>query len=141
MALKVFVDSDVVISSLISPTGAAFFLLNQTDGLDLFISNISLKELEKVAERLHLEQEKLKNLITTRFSVVHLPDTIEDLKTTFSDFVLDLDDSHIVAGATKAEVQFLISYNTRHFKADKLRTDLTIILATPANFLQYLRSL
>lgn len=141
MALKVFVDSDVAISSLISPTGAAFLLLNQTDDLDLFISNISLKELENVAERLHLEQEKLKTLTATRFSIVHLPDTREEVKTTFSDFVLDRDDSHIVAGATKAEVQFLITYNTRHFKADKVRTDFTIILATPANFLQYLRSL
>ena len=45
MPLKVFVDSDVIISSLISSTGAACILLNQKD-LDLFISNVSLKELE-----------------------------------------------------------------------------------------------
>jgi len=141
MALVVFVDSDVVISSLISSTGAAFLLLNQTDDIELYISNISMSELEKVMERLSLDRQTLKKLAKKRFTILQLGKTVGEMKKQFSDYVLDIDDAHIVAGAVRAKVQFLISYNTKHFKSDKLREDFNIILSTPANFLQYLRSL
>lgn len=138
--LKVFVDSDVVISSLISSSGAAFLLLNEIDGLDLFISNISNQELEEIVNRLHLSQEKLEKLISKRFISSQLKNSIAEIKEEFSKYVLDVDDAHIVAGAKDANVQFLISYNTKHVKADKLKEDFNIILTTPANLLQYLRS-
>jgi len=141
MALKVFVDTDVVISSLISSTGAAFLLLNQTGELDFFVSDISAKEIEEVTKRLHIDSQKAKNLIYERFSVVRLKITGGAIQSTFGDYVLDHDDAHIVAGAKAANAQFLISYNTRHFKADKLKKDFRIILTTPANLLQYIRSL
>lgn len=141
MAIKVFVDTDVVISSLISPQGAAFLLLNQTSELNLYVSSVSAGEIGELTKRLNLNEDKLANLIGKRFSIVQLKKTVEEMKTTFKDYVLDKDDSHIVAGAKEADAQFLISYNTRHFKADKLKEDFNIILTTPANLLQYLRSL
>jgi len=141
MALKVFVDSDVVISSLISSTGAAFLLLNQTTDLELFISNTSKDELEKVVDRLDLSSVLLKQLTQTRFTIINLEKTLEEIKKDFEDYVLDIDDAHIVAGAKKAEVNFLISYNTKHFKVDKIKDDFNIILTTPSNLLQYLRSI
>ncbi len=141
MTLKVFVDSDVLISSLISSTGAAFLLLNQTSELELFISNKSNEELEKVVNRLNLSSLELQQLIQTRFSVVDLDETLEEIKKEFSDHVLDINDAHIVAGAKKANVTFLISYNTKRFKADKIKDEFNIILTTPSNLLQYLRSI
>lgn len=140
MALKVFVDTDVVISSLISEQGAAFLLLTQTDELDLLVSNISVQEIEKVVKRLNLSSEKAKNLIHRRFSVFQLKETVKEIKISFADYVLDNGDAHIVAGAKSAQANFLISYNIRHFKRDKLKEDFNIILTTPANFLQYIRS-
>lgn len=141
MPLKVFVDSDVIISSLISSTGAASLLLNQMDQLKRLVSNISVKELEKVTERLNLDQEKLKNLIQEKFSIIQIKEPVKTIKARFAMYVFDIDDAHIVAGARKSNAQFLISYNTKHFKADKLKEDFNIILTTPANFLQYLRSI
>ena len=141
MALKVFVDSDVVISSLISSTGAAFLLLNQTTDIELFISNKSKEELEKVVDRLGLSSIELKQLIQTRVTTIHLEKTLKEIKKEFADHVLDIDDAHIVAGAKKAKVNFLISYKTKHFKADKIKDDFNIILTTPSNLLQYLRSI
>lgn len=140
MGLKVFVDTDVAISSLISPLGAAYLLLNQADNLDLFVPNVSIKEIEKVIARLNLDRKAAKNLLDKRFSIIQLRETMEEIKTTFAEYVLDENDAHIVAGTKAAHAQFLISYNTRHFKADKIKEDFKIILATPANFLQYLRS-
>ncbi len=140
MGLKVFVDSDVVISSIISSKGAAFLLLNEIDNLELFLSNVSLKELKLVIERFHLDKQKLNDLVNKRFTKVNLKETTKELKKTFEDYVLDINDAHIVAGAARSKTQFLISYNTRHFKADKLKEDFKIILTTPANLIQYLRS-
>ena len=140
MPLKVFVDSDVIISSLISQTGAAFLLLNQTDELQLFVSNLSLRELDVVIERLNLNENKLNELIRKNFSTIQLNEFLTEIKSEFAEYVLDTNDAHIVMGAKKANAQFLISYNTKHFKADKLREKFNIILTTPANFLQYLRS-
>ncbi len=140
MALKVFVDTDVAISSFISQTGAAYLLLNQTEQLDLCVSNISAQEIDKVAKRLHLDTEKAKSLIHKRFSVVQIKETAKDIQSIFDEYVLDPNDAHIVAGAKTAHAQFLISYNTRHFKADALKADFNIIITTPANLLQYLRS-
>ncbi len=141
MPLKVFVDSDVIISSLISSTGAAFLLLNQTGVPKLFVSNVSLRELKEVVERLGLSEEKLNDLITRHFSIVQLKESVTTIKSEFAEYVLDINDAHIVAGAQKANAQFLISYNTKHFKSDKLKKKFNIILTTPANLLQYLRSI
>ncbi|HXS15410.1 MAG TPA: PIN domain-containing protein [Candidatus Saccharimonadales bacterium] len=140
MPLKVFVDSDVIISSLISSTGAAFLLLNQTNDLNLFISNFSLKELRIVVKRLGLSESALDGLVKRHFSTVELKGSIDAIKSEFADYVLDINDAHIVTGAQEEKVHFLISYNTKHFKADKLKEKWNIILTTPANLLQYLRS-
>lgn len=141
MAFKVFVDSDVIISSLISSTGAAYLLLNKTNNLDLLISNTSIQELEIVIYRLGLQKEKLKRLIDKKFTVIQLKKSVKELQTVFTDYVTDIHDAHIVAGAKVGNAKFLLSYNTKHFNAEKLKEDFNIILTTPASFLQYLRSM
>lgn len=140
MALKIFLDSDVVISSLISTAGAAFLLINSKN-LNLFISNLSLQELEIVADRLSIDKSKLNNLIKKKFNLIQLKEKLEDLKKKYEDYVTDPNDAHIVAGAVKAKVKFLTSYNIKHFRADKIKNDLNIIVITPANLLQYFRGL
>lgn len=139
MMLKIFVDSDVVISSLISQKGAAYFLIHKIR-LDLFISNISFKELVIVADRLGLGREKLSNLVQNKFKQIQLKKIMDKLKKKLADYVLDINDVHIIAGAVEAKVKFLITYNTRHFKEDKIRQDFGITVITPANLIQYLRS-
>lgn len=140
MVLKVFIDTDVFISSLISKTGAAYLLLNKTKNIKLVVSDLSVLEIDKVAKRLKLDPEKAQDLIDRRFSQAQLIEPVPKLKAMFGGYVLDEGDVHIVAGAKKAKVKFLISYNIKHFRADKLKRDFDIILITPANFLQYLRS-
>ncbi len=139
--IRVFVDSDVIISSLISESGAAFTLISHTEQVELYISNYSLSELNKVVDRLHLQQEKLQNIIKTRLISVKIGQTYKKVQIQFADYVRDSEDAHVVAGAKEAKVSFLVSYNVRHFNAEKLRQDFQIILLTPGLFLQYLRSL
>lgn len=140
MAIKIFVDSDVVISSLISKKGGAYFLIH-TAKLNLFVSDLSITEMGIVSERLDLNEDKFGSLIRDKFKQVELKESVERIKKQFGDYVLDINDAHIVKGAQKAQAEFLISYNTKDFKVDKIKKDFNIIVIAPANFLQYLRSL
>lgn len=135
----VFVDSDVVVSSLISSKGAAYLLINNKD-LSLYISNISVKELKIVCERLKIDKNDLKNLVSKRFKTVVLKTALSELKRSYQDYVLDENDAHIIAGAKTAKAKFLVTYNLKHYKADKIKADLGILITTPAMLLQYLRS-
>ncbi len=137
---KVFVDSDVVISSLLSSRGAAYFLLNQAN-LELYISNISHLELAEVSHRMGIGRGKLQALVKVKFKKIKLKNDIEGLKKRFKEYTLDPDDAHIVAGAASAKVRFLISYNIKDFKAEMIKQDFKIITTTPAKLLQYLRSI
>lgn len=134
----IFVDSDVIVSSLLSTTGAAYLLLEKTN-LTLFISNLSLKELKIVCKRLAISEKELDRLVKTRLKIVNLSQR-NALKRNFGGYVNDVNDNHIVAGAKIAKARFLISYNTKHFKTDLIKKDFGIILYKPATLLQYLRS-
>jgi predicted nucleic acid-binding protein len=141
LPIRVFVDSDVIISSLISLSGAAFLLLNKTKDVELYLSNFSVTELERVTKRLDIKSEKLNSLIETRISCIEIEQSYEAVQKQFAEYVRDTHDAHVVAGAKHVEAAFLISYNIRHFEAEKLRRDFQLILLTPGTFLQYLRSL
>lgn len=140
-SIRVFVDSDVVISSLISTSGAAHMLMHNAEGVELYVSNFSVEELEKVVNRLKLDSEKLHKVLSARLTSVKINQPYRKMQEEFAHYVRDADDAHIVAGAKEASVTFLVSYNIRHFESEKLRHDFRIILLTPGLFLQYLRSL
>lgn len=138
--IKVFIDSDVVISSLLSASGAAFCLVNQQSKVSLFISNLSQEELNRVGEKLGLDHAKLERLIK-KMRIVKIAGEMKQIKSEFTKYVLDENDAHIVVGAQKAGAGFLITYNSKHFQVERIKDELKVIVMTPAVFLQYLRSL
>lgn len=136
----VFVDSDVVISSLISVSGASYLLI-QSQGIKLFISNVSLEELQRVVNKLRISQKELDVLVRRRLKIVKLEETIVEIKDKYKEYVNDINDAHIVAGAEESHARFLVSYNIKDFKVNKIKNDFNIIVTTPGKLLQYLRSL
>lgn len=87
-----------------------------------------------------IEREKLETLIESHFEVVHITKKLGEMKQEYINYVTDINDAHIVAGAHNAKVKYIISYNLKHFKTDKIKDELDLLLLTPALFLQYLRS-
>jgi predicted nucleic acid-binding protein len=137
--MRIFVDSDVVISSLLSSSGASYFLLNQSQ-ITPIISTVSLSELRIVVQRLGIPLEKLETFIKEHFEVFKLTSKIEDIKIKYEKCVTDINDAHIVAGARESGAKYLISYNLKHFKTDTIKDKYDVLLLTPALFLQYMRS-
>lgn len=138
--MEVFVDSDVVISSLLSSSGASYQLLH-TDSVTHIISSFSQKEIEIVVERLSMNKNDFEQLLKERLKVIPLSTSAATVKTKFQEYVLDINDAHIVAGAKVANVRFLITYNVKDYKIERIKDDFNIIILTPGQFLQYLRSL
>lgn len=137
MQTSVFVDSDVVISSLISRNGAAHLLMHDTQ-ITRYVSDVSYAEFKHVAEVLHLSKNDLKKLVQTQCRIVSIR---ESKRKNMMEYTRDKNDAHIVLGAKQSKAKFLVTYNTKHFRTEKIREDLGIILLTPAFLLQYLRSL
>lgn len=137
--LVAFVDSDVIISSLISKIGAAYLLLNSTSST-FAVSSQSVHELERVVAREKLSLDAL-HLMLNKLLVVPLITNEAELNTQYSLLVTDNDDAHIVAGAVAAKARFLITYNLRHYQIAQIKNKLNIIVLKPADYLQYLRSI
>lgn len=130
----------MVISSLLSDKGAAYFLLAK-QSQKFFISNVSKVELKRVANRLGIDKDKLNDLIQNRLRVIKLSADLPKIKSDFQIYARDPNDAHIVVGAKQAKAKFLLSYNIRHFRREKIKDDFDIVVLTPAQYLQYLRSL
>ena len=140
MPIRVFVDSDVVISSLISRTGAAYLLMYDAR-IDRFGSDVSFSEITRVSRVLHLPEKNLQKLLKTQCRVVVIGNKKNDMLKRMAAFTRDTDNAHIVLGVRQARAKFLVTYNLKHCRTEKIREDLGIIMLPPAFLLQYLRSL
>ena len=139
--MTIFVDSDVVISSLLSTTGASYLLLQKKIANSFYISSFSKQELEQVCERLDIKKDKLDSLIRKNLQIVEIDKQLKDIKNKYGKYVYDINDAHIVAAAVDCHAGFIISYNIKDYKIEKIRNDLNIIVFKPSMLLQYLRSL
>jgi predicted nucleic acid-binding protein len=137
--MKIFVDSDVIISSLRSDAGAAYLLLH-TDAITPLISSFSKQEILSVLERLHMDIAPFEQLVEKRVQIVGLQTTEKTIQKNFKEYVIDRHDAHIVAGAKEGNVRFLITYNLKDFKIEKIKDAFGILILTPGQFLQYVRS-
>ncbi len=136
--INAFLDSDVIISSLISIFGASYQLINNKN-INCFISNISYKELLFVVKKLNLDNKKLKAVVKKRLKVVKLLHN-KQIKLKYKNCVKDLNDAHIVAGAVESKVNFLITFNLKDFEINRIKEKYNIKIMTPGTFLQFLRS-
>ena len=137
--MNVFIDSNVVISSLISSRGAAYALLHQSSFTPT-ISSVSYQELRIVTKKMNLPLKKLEVLVKKHCQVVKLTQKLPVIKQQFANYVTDINDAYIVAGAHSAKAKYLISYNLKHFQTTAIKDKLDILIMTPALFLQFLRS-
>ena len=137
---RLFLDSDVVISALISTQGAAFKILEEKQA-QLFISNLSELEIRRVSQKLDVDLLRFESWLKKRLFLVKLVEPLVAIKKRYGSYVTDPTDAHILAGNVKSLARILITYNHRHFRRDRIKTNLGIILMTPGEYLQYLRSL
>lgn len=138
--IKIFIDSDVVISSLLSQTGASNVVIQSTS-LSSFISDFSYEELIRIINKLKIDKKKLEKILKNRLKIIKLKKDKEEILTQFKKYTYDIEDVHIVAGAVESNSKFLITFNIKDYKIEKIYQDLSIKIILPGELLQYLRSL
>ncbi len=140
--ITVFIDSDVVISSLLSQTGASSIVIeNNYNHLDAFISNFSYEELNRIVDKLGIDKNKLEKILKSKLKLIRLSQNKKEIVNKYGNYVYDIEDTHIVVGAVEAKSKFLVTFNTKDYKIDKIYQDFGIKVIIPGELLQYLRNL
>ncbi len=139
---RVFLDSSVLISGVISQTGASSAILDLGEAGEIIIilSKGVLVETDRVFERKfpHLIEEFrkfIKNLS---------PIIIEDASSSEiheAEKVIDKGDAPILAAAQKENIHYLVSLDIKHFHTPKARQYLKSPVVTPAQFLTEFRNI
>lgn len=135
--IKVFLDSDVFISALLSHKGASFEILNNISIYKIITKTIQ-EEVVDVAKRLDISLTQVN--IFQKIKIISIKLDKTRIVRSYLSYVLDIEDSHVIAGAHSARTQFLLTHNTKHYHQELIKKDLKIITMKPGNFLQYLRS-
>ena len=136
--IKVFVDTDVIISSSLSKTGAAYQLLGSTT-IQRFVSNFSTEEAQRTANKLGISIQEVSNQLNL-CTKVEINKDLKSIIESHNVYVNDPADSHVVAGAIESKSLFLATYNLKDFRAEYIKRELDIIVLTPGTLLQFLRS-
>ena len=137
---RVFLDTSVLIAGLASTTGASAAVrdLGEAEELQLVVSRQVLTEADRVLLKKfpHLiERYRLfiKN-VSPELAEDPSPKAVRD-----AERVIDVDDAPILAAANQASVDYLVTLNTHHFMAPKVRTWYSSPIVTPAEFLSIFR--
>ncbi|OGX39867.1 MAG: putative toxin-antitoxin system toxin component, PIN family [Omnitrophica WOR_2 bacterium RIFCSPHIGHO2_02_FULL_50_17] len=139
---RVFLDSSVLVSGIISQTGASSAILDLGEAAEIIIvlSKGVLVETDRVFEKkfpgLVVEfREFIRNLSP----IVTADPTVQEIREAES--VIDKDDAPILAAAKKVNIHYLVSLDTRHFHSSKVCQYLNSPIVTPAQFLTGFRNI
>ena len=137
---RVFLDTSALIAGIISPTGAAHEVLRLCEAkvVELVVSRQVLTEADRNLS------EKLPDLIPDYKALLpHLfPHLVQDpsLKAVEqSGKVINHKDAPILAAALEAGVDYLVTWNTRHFHKKAVREYVPFKIVTPGEFLDDFR--
>ena len=137
---RVFLDTSALIAGVISPTGAAREVLRlaETRLIHLLLSRQVLTEADRTVTA------KFPALLSDYHALLQAlsPDILEDpaqVAVAQARQVIPHHDAPILAAAREAGVDYLISWNTRHFQTAAVRAFLPCPIVTPGEFVQAFR--
>lgn len=135
----VFLDADVLVSSLFSEKGASWEILKSKEIKKITSLTVQKEVIQVAQEKLKIGSREVKTKLKN-CPVKSLGIKKEELVEKYQSYVFHQEDSHVVAGAHLLKANFLLTYNSKHFCADKIKNELGLIVLKPGFFLQYLRS-
>lgn len=137
---KVFLDTSALIAGIVSPTGAAREVLRLCEAgvVELLVSRQVLTEADRNLSA------KLPALIPDYRHLMHRmsPTLVEDpthREVAQARRVIHHKDAPLLAAAISAEVDYLITWNTKHFHTSPVMRAVRFRIATPGEFLEEFR--
>lgn len=139
--LKVFVDSSVLLTAVVSATGAGreVILKGLEEKLDLSFSEYVFKEVERNLWRKRPDVIDLFRYFASLFGNIVTPS--EDLIQQVAEAV-EPKDAPIVAAAITAGADYIVSYDRKHLisKREEIHAAFHLIITTPDEVLSLLRA-
>ncbi len=134
-----FLDTSVVMAAVFSPRGGSFGIIELArDGIiDLVITELVVKEAYRKVNQKYgqIEVTMLSQLLFEHKLNINPSPTDHELRQ-YDRLIADLNDRHILAGATKYKVDSLITFDRKHFFTETLqRANLGFIIELPNQFL------
>ena len=137
---QVFLDTSAVIAGILSPTGAAHEVLRLCEAgvVQAVVSRQVLVEADRnlsekvptILPEYHLFLRQLSPLVVEDPSRQAVQEALG---------VIHHNDAPILAAAIQSQVDFLITWNTRHFHRKSVRAYATFPILTPGEFLEAFR--
>jgi len=137
---KVFLDTSALIAGVISPTGAAREVLRLCEArvVELILSRQVLTEADRnISGKLPAILTDYRALLKSLAPLV-VEDPAQHLVTE-AGRVINYKDAPILAAALEADVDYLVSWDTRHFHTQSVKSFGRFNVVTPGEFLRDFR--
>ena len=138
--LRVFLDTSALIAGIASSKGAAREVLRLAEiGLiEIFVSRQVIVEADrnmeaKLPEMLNEYRAFIENLSPVLVDDPHPREIRKYLS------IINSDDAPILAAAVSSGVNYLVTWDTKHFIKKKIQLDSDLKIVTPGEFLRYFR--
>jgi len=142
--MNIVLDSDVVISALISTKRAGNFILrkilNNEKQVKIITTTQQIKEIEKVLKSPQFvwrQDLKLWQKFKLKTQKVKLN---QKLSKQALGFVNDTADCHILTSCLVGKTNFLLTYNLKDYKIKKIKNKFNLKVVNPGYFIQFLRT-
>ena len=142
---KVFLDSSVIITALLSSKGGSFYILNQLKDFFIFQTNeYALAEIQEIFRTKFIKYPNLRNYLFLLLGTVHvviLPNPSK-IEITRVQKYISANDSPILAGATISS-DYLLTLDNEFFNKHVMdfATQKNLIILKPKEFIQTMRGL
>jgi len=143
MVRRVFVDSNVIFSAVLSKSGAPRRILRLAAGgvIHLFISQQVEQEVRRNLKQKAPQVVHLYPLLLQEANIIMVRDPSEETVREVLPYVRYLPDAMILAATKEAEVDFFVTGDVKHFlSAAEVKNHVAFGILSPAEFLQRLES-
>lgn len=137
---KVFLDTSALIAGIVSPTGAAREVLRLCEAgvVELLVSRQVLTEADRnLSAKLPALAPDYRHLMHRMSPTLVEDPTLRDV--TRARQVIHHKDAPILAAAINGEVDYLITWNTKHFHKSPVKGAVRFRIVTPGEFLEEFR--
>lgn len=135
--IKVFIDTNVLIAGVSSVTGASATILDlcETRVLQMVVSRQILIEADRnFGAKFPQLVDRFRQLMHNLAPLMFEDPTVESMEKAAA--IVNRKDAPILAAAQKADVDFLITLDKRHFLNPKTRQKTMLKVVSPIEFLQ-----
>lgn len=135
--MKVFFDASVIIAAILSSTGGSSLLFQyiKIGRITGITSQTVIGEILDKTEKLEKSKDELEQFIAQSGLVIRKHITVEDI-IPYQD-AIDIDDAHLIAGATLTKCTHLVTLDKKHLlKAEIQEKFLPLRIVSPKELLE-----